>query len=187
MEKKKIIIGISGASGSIYGRLLLERLSAVREQYAELALIFTDNGKKVWQFETGSAAAAPEGFREFSNDDLFAPPASGSAAYDGMIICPCSMAMMARIAQGIATDLITRAADVMLKERRQLILAIREMPYSLIHIRNMETVTLAGGIICPASPSFYSKPESLEDAANTVVEKILSLSGMRQGNFEWGK
>jgi 4-hydroxy-3-polyprenylbenzoate decarboxylase len=122
----------------------------------------------------------------FETDDFKAPFASGSARYDTMIIIPCSMGTLGRIATGISTDLITRAADVILKERRKLICVIRDMPYNLIHIRNMETVTLAGGIICPATPSFYSKPSTLEAVAATVVDRVIDLAGFDQKSFRWG-
>jgi 4-hydroxy-3-polyprenylbenzoate decarboxylase len=103
-----------------------------------------------------------------------------------MIIIPCSMGTLGRIASGISTDLITRAADVILKERRKLICVIRDTPYNLIHIRNMETITLAGGVICPASPSFYSKPSSIEAAASTVVDRVIDLAGFELKSFRWG-
>jgi 4-hydroxy-3-polyprenylbenzoate decarboxylase len=104
-----------------------------------------------------------------------------------MIIAPCSMGTLGRIATGISNDLITRAADVILKEKRKLICAVRETPYSLIHIRNMETITLAGGIICPATPSFYSKPKTIEEAAATVVDRIIDLAGLQIETYRWGK
>ena len=103
-----------------------------------------------------------------------------------MIIIPCSMGTLGRIATGVSSDLITRAADVILKERRKLICVIRDTPYNLIHIRNMESVTLAGGIICPASPSFYSKPQTIEELAATVVDRVLDLAGMDIQSFRWG-
>jgi flavin prenyltransferase len=187
MKNSKIIVGITGASGALYGKLLLDSLAQIQDQFAEVAVIFSENGSSVWNYELGPGAGVPQWCRSFRHDAIDAPPASGSAGYTHMIICPCSMATLARIAQGISTDLITRAADVMLKERRSLILAPREMPYSLIHIRNMEAVTLAGGIICPASPAFYSRPADLEGAAGTVVEKLLSLAGIRSPQFRWGE
>ena len=116
-----------------------------------------------------------------------APFASGSGQYDIMIIVPCSMGTLGRIAGGISNDLITRAADVILKERRKLIAVVRDTPYNLIHIRNMETVTLAGGIICPATPSFYSKPTTLEDVAATVVDRVIDLAGLTINTYRWGK
>ncbi|MGZ3852873.1 MAG: UbiX family flavin prenyltransferase, partial [Flavisolibacter sp.] len=116
-----------------------------------------------------------------------APFASGSAKYDAMIIVPCSMGTLGRIASGVSNDLVTRGSDVMLKERRKLILVIRDTPYNLVHIRNMESVTLAGGIICPASPSFYSKPQSIEQAAATVVDRVVDLTGLSNESFRWGQ
>ena len=112
---------------------------------------------------------------------------SGSSDYDTMIICPASMGIIGRIANGTSEDLIARAADVMLKENRKLIAVPRETPYNLVHIRNMETITLAGGIVCPATPSFYSKPVSIEDLVMTVVERIASLAGFDAGIHRWMK
>lgn len=116
-----------------------------------------------------------------------APFASGSARYEVMIICPCSMGTMGRIAAGISNDLVTRAADVILKERRKLILVTRDTPLSLIHINNMKIISEAGGIICPASPSFYSKPQSHEQIAATVVDRVIDLSGLKQESFRWNE
>ncbi|NNE29146.1 MAG: UbiX family flavin prenyltransferase, partial [Saprospiraceae bacterium] len=113
------------------------------------------------------------------------PFASGSAQFDTMIICPCSMGVMGRIASGVSDDLMTRAADVILKERRNLILVPRDTPYSLIHINNMKTITEAGGIICPASPSFYSKPMDFEELAATVVDRVLDLAGLNIDTYRW--
>ena len=104
-----------------------------------------------------------------------------------MIVCPCSVGTMGRIAHGSADTLITRAADVMLKERRKLILAVRETPFSLIHIKNMELITLAGGIICPANPSFYSNPQTIQDVCNTVIDRIIDFVGIEHNGFRWGK
>src|SRR4029079_642177 len=112
---------------------------------------------------------------------------SGSGDYDIMIIAPCSMGTLGRIAAGVSDDLISRAADVVLKERRKLIVVIRDTPYNLIHIRNMETIAVAGGIICPATPSFYSKPQSIEEVAATVVDRALDLAGFDVKTFRWGK
>ena len=119
--------------------------------------------------------------------DFNAPFASGSSSYRTMVIVPCSMGTLGRIAGGYSTDLITRAADVMLKERRRLILVPRDTPFSLIHINNMKTVTEAGGIVCPASPSFYSNPRSFEDLAATVVDRVIDLAGLEQNTFRWGE
>ena len=123
----------------------------------------------------------------FEKFDFNAPFASGSAGYNTMIVAPCSMGTLGRIATGISDDLITRAADVVLKERRKLILMVRETPYNLIHIKNMETVTLAGGIICPATPSFYSRPTTIEQAAATVVDRVIDLAGLKQDSYRWGE
>jgi flavin prenyltransferase len=185
-NKKRIIIGITGASGSVYAKSLLQSLEKLKDHYEEVAIIFSDNGLAVWKYELGKSPVIPKGFTNYKPQDLFASPASGSAGYTNMVICPCSMGTLARVANGISTDLITRAADVMLKERRQLILVPREMPYSLIHIRNMETITLAGGIICPASPSYYFIPKTMDEIVNTVTEKILSLMGFETNHLKWG-
>ncbi len=123
----------------------------------------------------------------YEKEDFFAPFASGSADFDTMIICPCSMGMLGRIAHGYSEDLIARAADVLLKENRQLILVPRETPYSLIHIENMRLLVQAGAIICPATPSFYSKPTTIEELAKTVVNRVLSLSGFNSDGYKWGQ
>ena len=183
---KKIAIAITGASGSIYAKLLLEKLGELKEQVEELSIVMTDNAKFVWQTEIGNTDYEKFSARYFSTKDFTAPFASGSAKYDGLIIIPCSMGTLGRIASGISNDLITRAADVMLKERKKLICVIRDSPYNLIHIRNMETVTLAGGIICPASPSFYNNPQTIEQAVNTIVNRIIDLTDLNNSSFRWG-
>jgi len=183
---KKIAIAITGASGSIYAKLLLQKLEQLKGQITELSLVMTDNARQVWQTELGGEQYNSYPARYFSTKDFTAPFASGSARYDALIIVPCSMGTMGRIASGISNDLITRGADVMLKERKKLILVIRDTPYNLVHIRNMETITLAGGIICPASPSFYSKPQTLEQAAATVVDRVIDLAGLNNESFRWG-
>lgn len=186
----KIVVAITGASGSVYPKLLLEKLSRLGDQVTELAVIMTNNAREVWQTELDSDSG--EFFRQhphirfFSQQDFSAPFASGSGQYQTVIIAPCSMGTLGRIASGISNDLITRAADVALKERRRLICLVRETPYNLIHIRSMETVTLAGGIICPASPSFYSKPRNVEDVAATVVDRVIDLAGLQQSTYRWG-
>jgi 4-hydroxy-3-polyprenylbenzoate decarboxylase len=183
---KKIAVAITGASGSIYAKRLLEKLQGLMDQVAELSLVMTDNAKQVWETELGDKNYDNFPGRYFSTKDFKAPFASGSAGYDAMIIIPCSMGTLGRIASGMSNDLITRGADVMLKERKKLILVIRDTPYNLIHIRNMETVTLAGGIICPASPSFYNNPRTLEEAADTVVNRVIDLAGLNNNSFRWG-
>jgi 4-hydroxy-3-polyprenylbenzoate decarboxylase len=181
----KIIVAISGASGSIYAKLLLDKLTAIKSQWSDLNIVITDNAKIVWETELGKNDYNNYEATYFDKNDFMAPFASGSANFNIMIIVPCSMGTVARIAAGISNDLISRAADVILKERRKLICVVRETPYNLIHLKNMETITLAGGIICPASPSFYSKPQTLEDAASTVVDRVVHLAGLHIDSYSW--
>ena len=183
----KIVVAITGASGSIYPKILLDKLQSLKDQWSALGIIITDNAKIVWETELGNEHYDSYNARYFSKNDFMAPFASGSGDYDIMIIVPCSMGTLGRIASGISGDLISRAADVVLKERRKLICAVRETPYNLIHIRNMETITMAGGIICPATPSFYSKPQTIEEVAATVVDRILDLASLKITTFRWGK
>ena len=145
----------------------------------------SDNAKDVWEYELGDTSWNELPFTIYGKKDFFAPFASGSARFDTMVICPCSMGTMGRIAGGISDDLITRAADVVLKERRKLILVSRDTPLNLIHINNMKTVTEAGGIICPASPSFYSRPTDLEALAATVVDRVIDLIGLELDTYRW--
>lgn len=182
---RKIIIGVTGASGSVYARNLLDRLGSLKNPPAEIAVVFSETAKEIWEYEIGEKYKEIHPAKEYNNSNLFVPFASGSSDYDSMIICPASMGMLGRIASGTSDDLIARAADVMLKERRNLILVPRETPYNLIHIRNMETLTLAGAIICPATPSFYSRPKTIDDLVNTVVERIISLAGFESDNYRW--
>jgi flavin prenyltransferase len=181
----KIVIGVTGASGSIYARQLLKRLEALKDQLQEVGVVFSSNAKDVWEYELGNRDFENLPFKTYDRSDFFAPFASGSAGYDALIICPCSMGTMGRIAQGISDDLITRAADVCLKERRKLILVIRDTPYNLIHLRNMTALTEAGAIICPASPSFYSRPNNFEELALTVVDRAIDLAGLKQKTYRW--
>ena len=182
---RKIILAVTGASGSIYALKLLEKLSEVKDPVSEIAVIFSDTGKKIWQHEIGKEFKAVPPAKEYPNDNYFTPFASGSSDYDTMIICPASMGSLGRIANGTSEDLISRTADVMMKERRKLIIVPRETPYNLVHIKNMETLTLAGAIICPASPSFYSNPETISDLVMTVVERIVSLAGFTASAYRW--
>jgi len=186
MAPKKIVVAISGASGSIYAEQLLRKLLAARQQWEELSVVMTENAKQVWHTERANESWKDLPLTFYATNDFNAPFASGSGQYDTMIVIPCSMGTLGRIASGISNDLISRAADVILKERRRLICVVRETPYSLIHIRNMETVTLAGGIICPATPSFYSRPDSIEAVAATVVDRVLDLAGIDIKTFRWG-
>jgi flavin prenyltransferase len=183
---KKIAVAITGASGSVYAKIFLQKMQQLKGQLQELSLVMTDNAKQVWQTELGNKDYGDFDARYFSTKDFTAPFASGSAQYDALIIIPCSMGTLGRIAGGISNDLITRGADVMLKERKKLILVIRDTPYNLIHIKNMEAVTLAGGIICPASPSFYNNPATIEEAAATVVNRVIDLAGLENDSFRWG-
>ncbi|RYY66762.1 MAG: UbiX family flavin prenyltransferase [Chitinophagaceae bacterium] len=183
---KKIAVAITGASGAIYARLLLQKLEQLQAQCSEVSVVLSDNAKYNWETELGEKDYERFPFRYFSKNDFMAPFASGSARYDALIVVPCSMGTLGRIAGGISNDLITRGADVMLKERKKLILVVRDTPYNLVHIRNMETVTLAGGIICPATPSFYSRPKTIEEAALTVVDRVIDLAGLENESFRWG-
>ncbi|MEP6616203.1 MAG: UbiX family flavin prenyltransferase [Ginsengibacter sp.] len=183
----KIVLAITGASGSVYAKLLLDRLLLIKDQWSDLHVVMTENARKVWDTELGNDEYTHYDLPFHSQQDFSAPFASGSGNYNTMIIAPCSMGTLGRIATGISNDLITRAADVILKERRKLICVVRDTPYNLIHIRNMETVTLAGGIICPATPSFYSQPATIEQVAATVTDRILDLAGFKIDSFRWGK
>lgn len=186
MVKKKIVVAITGASGSVYAKLLLEKFSLLESQITEVAVIMSDNAKDVWKFELGNEDYQRIPFKFYDKNDFMAPFASGSAKFDTMIIIPCSMGTMGRIASGISNDLVTRAADVILKERRKLILVARDTPFSLIHINNMKTITEAGGIICPAVPSFYNKPKTIEELALTVVNRVIDLVGLDNDSYRWG-
>ncbi|MEN9370519.1 MAG: hypothetical protein RI952_1384 [Bacteroidota bacterium] len=187
MMKRKIIIGVTGASGAIYAKVLMDKLTALSDQFEKIAIVMSDNAKDVWKVELGSAFEANKYFDYYDKQNFFAPFASGSAQYDTMIIIPCSMGTMARIATGVSNDLMTRAADVILKERRKLILVARDTPLSLIHINNMKTITEAGGIICPANPSFYANPKTFEELAATVVDRVLDLANIDHKAYRWGE
>lgn len=184
---RKIVVAATGASGSIYVKSLLDKMSAISNQWSELSIVMSDNAREVWETELGNDSYKQYPYPVHHKNDFGAPFASGSGQYDTMIVIPCSMGTLGRIAGGISNDLITRAADVILKERRKLICVVRETPYNLIHIRNMETVTLAGGIICPATPSFYSRPTTIEEVAATVVDRVLDLAGFDVKTYRWGE
>ena len=182
----KIVIAITGASGAVYAKLVLDKLLAIKEQWTDLGVVMTVNAKEVWKTELDNERYNSYPLTFYTQQDFAAPFASGSGKYNTMIVIPCSMGTLGRIAAGLSNDLITRSADVILKERRKLICVVRETPYNLIHIRNMETVTLAGGIICPATPSFYSKPKTIEEVAATVADRVLDLAGFDISTFRWG-
>ena len=179
----KIIVAITGGSGMIYARQCLDALLAT-EQVEQIALIVSATAEQVLSHE---AITLPSDTRivRFGNDNMFSSVASGSASWDTMIIVPASMGTVGRIAAGISSSLIERAADVMFKERHRLIAVVREAPYSLIHLRNMTTITEAGGIIIPASPSFYSRPESIEQLAATITERVIAQAGIAMPHYEF--
>jgi 4-hydroxy-3-polyprenylbenzoate decarboxylase len=182
----KLAIGVTGASGAIYAKVLFDKLIQIQDQFAEIGVVFTENAKQVWEYELGNEDYKNLPFKIYKSNDFYAPFASGSAAYDGLVVCPCTMGTLGRIASGTASDLMTRAADVMLKERKKLILVCRETPLNLIHINNMKTVTEAGGIICPATPSFYSKPQTIEEVASTVTDRVFQLLTISLDTYKWG-
>lgn len=184
-KNRKIILAVTGASGSIYALKLLWKLGQIKSPPEEIAVIFSDTAKQIWEAETGKKYTPEHPAKEFNNKTYYAPFASGSSLYDTMIICPASMGSIGRIANGTSDDLIARTADVMLKERRRLIIVPREAPYNLIHINNMKTLTLTGAIICPASPSFYSRPETIDDLVMSVVDRIIDLAGFDSNSFRW--
>jgi 4-hydroxy-3-polyprenylbenzoate decarboxylase len=181
----RIILTITGASGSIYSKLIMDKLLTTKDQWENVGVVMSKNAKEVWSTELGNESYKDYPFQFYEKTDFSAPFASGSARYNIMIVAPCSMGALGRIANGVSDDLVTRAADVILKERRKLILMVRETPYNLIHIKNMEAVTLAGGIICPATPSFYSRPTTIEEAAATVVDRVLDLAGLDISTYRW--
>ncbi len=183
--KKKVVVAVTGASGSIYAKVLFDKLRLLNDQIAELGIVLSSNASDVWQHELGFPIDASLPGKVWERNNFFAPFASGSAKYDTMIIVPCSMGTLGRIASGQSDDLITRAADVVLKERRKLILVLRDTPYSLIHIRNMLSVTEAGAIVCPASPSFYAQPADFEALAATVIDRVLDLAGFEIAAKRW--
>lgn len=183
----RIVLAITGASGSIYPKLIMDKLMAIKDQWEAVGVVMSKNAKKVWATELQNQDYNNYPFQFWEKNDFSAPFASGSARYNIMIVAPCSMGALGRIANGVSDDLVTRAADVVLKERRKLILMVRETPYNLIHIKNMETVTLAGGIICPCTPSFYSRPQTIAEAAATVVDRALDLAGLDISTYRWGK
>ncbi len=183
----KIVVAVGGSSGSIYAKVLFDQLKNLRSQWSSVGVVMSDNAKFNWEYELGNKDYQSYPFDFFEKNNFTAPFASGSARYGVMVVCPCSMGLMGRIAAGVSDDLTTRAADVMLKEHRRLILVPRDTPLSLIHLRNMTTIAEAGGIICPAMPSFYSKPTNFEELAATVVDRALDLAGFQLDSFRWGE
>lgn len=183
---KKIIIGITGASGAIYAKKLIDDILLLSDYH--ISVIYSDNGKKVWLHELGiPTLTGSDRIKIYENNDMFASPASGSSMYDAMVVVPCSMGTLSQISHGASNNLIGRSADVMLKERRTLIVVPRELPLNLMHVQNMEKILLAGGIVMPASPSFYHKPQTLDDLVKTVTDRILRILGVSIEIKEWGK
>ena len=181
----KIVVAITAASGAIYARQLLEMLIESAE-VERIAVIYSTNARAVVAHE-GEKMPNSEKIELFENENMFASPASGSARWDAMVVVPSSVGTIGRVASGVSQTLIERAADVMLKERRRLIFVVRETPYSLIHLRNMTTLTEAGAVILPATPSFYSRPETIEAVCQTVTERITAMLGLSGERYEWGK
>lgn len=180
-----IIVAITGASGAIYARQVLEQLIN-SEKVANIALVMSDNAHDVVEAEKIALPESPK-VKAYSNDDMWASLASGSARWNSMIIVPCSMGTVGRIASGVSRTLIERAADVMLKERRPLVAVVREAPYSLIHLRNLTTITEAGAIVLPASPSFYFVPQSIDELALTVSLRAVEMLGLEVAHRSWGE
>jgi 4-hydroxy-3-polyprenylbenzoate decarboxylase len=184
----KLVVAVGGASGSIYAKRLLDTLAAVKARDPaglEVGICVSSAGAEVWNHELGAIPDYP--FKRYGLRDFRAPFASGSAGWDAMLVIPCSTGGLARIAHGISDNLIERAADVMLKERRRLVLVVRETPLSLVHLENMLAVTRAGAIVLPASPSFYSKPATLDALLDTVVARALDQVGLPQKLMpRWG-
>ena len=181
----KIVVAITAASGAIYARQLLAELIDSNE-VERVALIYSTNARAVAAHEGETMPHSPK-IEVYENDDLFAPPASGSARWDAMVVVPSSVGTIGRVASGVSQTLIERAADVMLKERRRLIFVVRETPYSLIHLRNMTALTEAGAVILPATPSFYSLPQDIEEVCQTVTERITAMLGIEGERYEWGE
>jgi 4-hydroxy-3-polyprenylbenzoate decarboxylase len=187
-DKPKYVVAVTGASGAIYAVRLLQRLAPLCER---VDIILSEHAPGVYATEIGSTLAKPytseqylganyPSVRFLNRKDYYTPPASGSYRHDGMVVVPCSMGTLGRIASGVSDDLITRAADVCLKEGRKLLLVPRETPLSLIHLRNMVSVTEAGAIILPAMPSFYSHPQTIDAAVDTVIARVMQTLGLSQ-------
>jgi len=175
---RRIVVGVGGASGAPYALRLLEffKREATKLEI-EPHVVFSKTGRLVWNDEVGVDPVS-FGFPIHKPNDMTAPFASGSSQFDAMVVLPCSSAGLARVAQGVSNDLIGRAADVMLKERRTLVLVLRESPYSLVHLRNMVAVTEAGAVVLPASPSFYSAPTGVGALLDTVTARVLDHLGI---------
>lgn len=165
---KKIVVAITGASGAIYAKRFLGYLA---DFSVEVGVVLSENAPQVWEYELQEPFSSP--FKVYDRKDYFAPFASGSAGYTHMVIIPCSMGTVARLVAGLSDDLITRAADVILKEKRDLIVVPRETPLSELHLRNLLQLAQLGVHVIPAIPSFYSHPTSIEALVDTVVFRVL--------------
>jgi len=183
----KIVIAITGASGSIYAEDLLNRMLKIESSIESIAIVRSKNAELVWEHELETKWPEHSKLTYFDKRNFMAPFASGSAGWDAMVIVPCSMGTLGRISNGISDDLITRAADVMLKENKKLIICPREMPFNQIHLKNLLTVQQAGATILPTSPSFYSKPQNIRELIGTVTTRIIDHLKINQENtFRWG-
>lgn len=191
-EYRRIMVAVSGASGAVYAQGLLEVLPRA---YETIYLTASDNARDIMRDEIDAEdvfdlvpASAAQRFRVLEPNDMSAPVASGSHEYDGLVVIPCSMGVVGRIASGVSDDLVSRAADVCLKERRKLILVVRETPLSLVHLRNMTALAEAGAVILPAAPAFYGKPESISDMVDFVVDRVLRVLGVEERLVKgWGE
>lgn len=181
----RILVAITGASGAIYARQVLQLLLAANN-VERIGLILSDHAEDVITAE-GESIPEDERITRFENDDMWSSAASGSARWDAMIIVPASMGTVGRIAAGISRTLLERATDVMLKERRRLVMVVREAPYSLIHLRNMTTLTEAGAIIIPASPSFYFRPANIEALCLSISTRATEMLGIEVEHPRWGE
>ena len=187
----RVLVGVTGASGAVYARRLIEKLSA-DNRVENIWLVPTDAGRQVFDFELGAGAwgdlARMPKVEPVEINNFFCPAASGSNAADAVAVVPCSMGTAGRIAAGVSGNLLERAADVQLKEGRRLILGVRETPFSLVHLRNLTALKEAGAAILPLCPSFYAAPQTVDDLVDGVVERILAQMGLEnEKSFRWAE
>lgn len=184
---RKVVVAITAASGAVYGLKLIQTLNKLESQVGITDVVISENAFEVCKIELGGDLADKIPNKIYNNKDFFAPFASGSSGYDTMFICPCTVGTLGRVAHGYANDLIGRAADVFMKERKKLIILLREMPFNLVHIENMRLLTLSGAIICPAAPSFYALPKNTDELLQTVIDKILMIADFTIETYRWGE
>jgi len=186
-KSRRVVVGISGASGAPYARRLLQRLSEPETARGlDVSVVLSSTAREVWRQEC-EGDIEDLGVRLYTGRDYSAPFASGSSCADAMVVIPASMSCVARIAHGISDNLLTRAADVVLKERRTLVLVPRETPYSVVHLENLLKVSRAGALVMPASPSFYSRPGDMTALLDTVVGRLLDHLGIAHpATRRWG-